>query len=185
MRYAIPSLFLGLAVSPAAAQVAVNPVITTPAAWERFSVRVINQTDTPTVAVRVEVPAAVMVLGVEPKSGWTFQVVPSVDSGPAVITWTGGSIRKGEYGEFPFLGRLEAQARQEELVFPVRIQRANGSAAEWRRPRGEPYEAPRVEIAGTVRVSPAGQLVMAGAAIGIAILALVVAIANKTGRSEK
>jgi uncharacterized protein YcnI len=182
MRYPISIVLLTLVLEPAHAQVAVNPVVTTPAAWERFSVRVINQTDTPTVTVRVEVPAVVMVLGVEPKTGWTFQVVPSVDSGPSAITWTGGAIRHGEYGEFPFLGRLQPQARQEDLVFPVRIQRENGSVVEWRHQEGEPYAAPRVEIAGTVHISPAGQFMMAGAAMGIAILALVVAVAKGVPR---
>jgi uncharacterized protein YcnI len=178
MKNVILALLLVSAGTPAAAQVAINPVTTTPAAWERFALRVINQTDTPTVSVRLEVPAAVSLLGVEDKPGWTWEKAVMPDSGPTVVTWKGGSVKRGEFAEFPFLGRLKADARQEDLVFPVQIVRASGSAVEWRRGRGEDYAAPRVEVAGTVRISAAGQMVLAGTAIGIALLALVVAIAR-------
>jgi uncharacterized protein YcnI len=171
---------------PAAAQVAISPTTTTPAAWERFALRVINQTDTPTVAVRIEVPAAVMVLGVEPVTGWTFETAQSPDSGPTTITWRGGMVKKGEYGEFPFLGRLKADARREVIVMPVQIERQNGSVVEWRRRANEPYPAPRVDVAGTVRVSASGALMMGALAMGVAILALILTIASnarKPGRS--
>lgn len=159
------------------AQVSVSPQVTTPAAWERFAVRVINQTDTATVAVQVEVPEIIMVLGVEPKAGWTIQSVPPTDSTGQVISWTGGAVTKGQYGEFAFLGRLEANAKREDLGFPVRIQRANGSVVEWRRRPGEPYAAPRVQIAGTVSISSSGQMALSGAALGLAIVAIIIAVA--------
>ncbi len=186
MRTIIYCLTLTLLASPAAAQVAINPTTTTPASWERFALRVINQTDTPTVAVRLEVPAVIMVLGVEPKSGWIVDVTATQapDSAPTVITWRGGSVKRGEYGEFPFLGRLQATARQEDIVMPVRIERANGSVVEWRRGRGESYAAPRVEVAGTTRVSSAGSMVMSGLAVGIAILALVIALAARAAKAR-
>jgi uncharacterized protein YcnI len=178
MKKLILCTAVALVATPLRAQVAINPVTTTPAAWERFALRVINQTDTPTVQVRLEVPSAISLLGVEAKIGWIWETAATPDSGPTVITWKGGTVKRGEYGEFPFLGRLKADARQEDLVFPVQIVRASGSAVEWRRGRGEDYAAPRVEVAGTVRVSAAGQMVLAGTAIGIALLALVFAIAR-------
>jgi hypothetical protein len=140
---------------------------------------VINQTDTPTVAVRLEVPAAISVLGVEPLQNWIFETGSLPDSGPTVINWRGGSVRRGEFGEFVFLGRLKGDARQEDLVFPVRIERANGSVVEWRRGRGEDYAAPRVEVAGTVRISTTGQIFLSVLAMGIAMVAVVLAIAAR------
>ncbi len=160
------------------AQVAINPLNTTPAAWEKFGLRVFNQTDTPTVAVRLDVPAAMMVLGVANEPGWTFEVTQGQDSAPAVIRWKGGQIRRGEYVEFSFLGRLKADSRQEDLVFGAAIDRASGSTVEWRAPEGQDYAAPRVRVAGTVRVSGAGTMVMAGLGIGLAMVALVIALAR-------
>ncbi|MBI4501959.1 MAG: DUF1775 domain-containing protein [Gemmatimonadetes bacterium] len=182
MRFTIAILILALMATPATAQVAIAPSTTEPASWERFSLRIINQTDTPTVSVQLEVPAAISVLGVDPRAGWAFETAVTPDSGPTVITWRGGQVRRGEFGEFVFLGRLKADARQEELVFPVKIERANGSVVEWRNRRGEDYAAPRVEVAGTVRVSAAGQILLAGLALGVAIVALVVAIAGRVPR---
>lgn len=176
MKYAISFLAM-LAAAPAVAQVGVTPQITTPAAWERFAVRVINQTDTATVAVRVEVPEVIMILGIEPKPGWTIQTSAASDTIRQAISWTGGSLTKGQFGEFAFLGRLDANAKKDDLAFPVRIQRANGSVVEWRRRPGEPYAAPRVEIAGTVSISSTGLIAMAGAAMGLAIVAIVIAVA--------
>jgi uncharacterized protein YcnI len=181
MRYVIAALAL-LPLSSASAQVAISPLTTMPAAWERFGLRVINQTDTPTVAVRIEVPSALTFLGIEPRTGWTTDITQLPDSGPTVITWRGGAIKKGEYGEFPFLGRLKADARQEDLVFPVRIERANGSVVEWRHPEGQDYAAPRVEVVGTVRVTTGAAVMMAGLSLGVGLLALVVAIARGAPR---
>jgi uncharacterized protein YcnI len=161
------------------AQVAINPTTTTPAAWERFVVRVINQTDTPTVAVQVEVPSALAVLGIEPKAGWSFETTQKPDSGPTVITWRGGTLKRGEFGEFPFLGRTRGDAKQEVLVFPVKIERANGSSVEWRKGIGEDYQAPRAEIVGSVTVSPSATIMVSALALGVAMIALVVAIAKK------
>ena len=164
------------------AQVAIVPTTTTPAAWERYAVRVINQTDTPTVAVQVEVPSAMSVLGIEPRSGWSFETTQKPDSGPTVITWKGGSIKRGEYAEFPFLGRVAGDAKQEVLVMPVRIERANGSNVEWRKGIGEAYQAPRVEIVGSVTVSHSATIMVSAMALGVALIALAVAIAKKAPR---
>lgn len=176
MRYVI-LLVATLAAAPAAAQVAVSPQVTTPAEWERYSIRVINQTDTATVAVRVEVPEVIQILGVEPRPGWVVQTQPATDTTRQSISWTGGSVTRGQFGEFAFLGRLEANAKKGDMTFPVRIERANGSVVEWRRRPGEPYAAPRVNIAGSVSISQTGSIAMAGAAVGLAIIAIILAIA--------
>jgi uncharacterized protein YcnI len=182
MRSILTTLVVLFSGTPVLAQVGLVPTTTSPAVWERYGLRVINQTDTATVAVRVEVPSAIMFLGTEPKSGWTTEVTQLPDSGPTVVTWRGSSIKKGEYAEFPFLGRLKADSRQEDLVFPVKIERANGSSVEWRHQKGEPYAAPRVEVAGTVSVTPGAAVMLSGLSLGVAILALVVAIARGGSR---
>jgi len=179
MRYAIVALATVLA-GPAAAQVMVSPQVTTPASWERYAIRVINQTDTATVSVRVEVPEIIFLLGVEPKAGWTVQVIPATDSTRQAVSWTGGSVTRGQFSEFAILGRLDPNAKREPLGFPVRIQRANGSVVEWRGRFGEPYAAPRVEIKGSVAISQSGAIAMAASGIALGILAIIIAVALGT-----
>ena len=163
--------------APVEAQVGISPSSTAPAAWERFAIRVMNQTDTATVQVRVQVPSVILILGVQPMAGWSVETTPATDTLSQSITWSGGKLTKGQFDEFAFLGRLDPNAKPEDLGFPVRIQRANGSVVEWRRQPGEDYAAPRVQIVGTATISPTGQVAMAGAALGFAIIAIVFAIA--------
>ena len=165
------------------AQVSLHPPTAKPAAWERFALRVVNGTDTPTVAVRLVVPEAITVLGVEPIPDWTFALIPATDTSPQAIEWKGAVLERGEYREFAFLGRVAGDARQRDLVFPVRLTRANGSVVEWVRARGSPRPPPTVKIVGTTEISVWATFALAGAAVGIAALALVVAFAK--GRREE
>lgn len=176
-------LVIGLALGAAAprllpAQVVLNPSSVTPAAFERFAFRVVNQSDTPTVAIQVTVPEAIQVLGVNAPAGWTAQLKPASDTGAPVIQWSGGELTRGGFTEFAFLGRIAADARPgSELVFPVRLTRANGSTANWA--WGGNARPPTAAIVGITNVSAAGAFALAGAATGLAILALVLALTRR------
>ncbi len=166
------------AVRPLPAQVALDPASVTPAAWERFTLRVVNQTDTPTVAVRITLPEAIQVLGVAAPPGFTARIEPATDSSAPVVEWSGGRVDRGAFYEFTFLGRVAPDARPgAELVFPVRLTRASGSTIEWA--RGGAGRPPTVSIQGTTAVSAAGAFALAGAATGLAILALVLALVRR------
>ena len=160
------------------AQVDLDPPTVKPAAWERFALRVVNQTDTAFTRVRLMVPEALMVLGVEPIAGWTFEVVATTDTSPQYIEWSGGDHVRGEYREYAFFGRLPPDARRNELVFPVQLTRSNGSVVEWNR-RGDPGRAPTVQIVGTTGVTAWGAVGLAGVAVGIAVIALALAVAGR------
>jgi uncharacterized protein YcnI len=182
-KLAWADLLVGLALGAAApaglpAQVVVNPGTVTPAAFERFAFRVVNQSDTPTVAVRVTVPEAIQVLGVNAPAGWTALLTPATDSAAPIIEWSGGRLERGAYDEFAFLGRVAADAKPgSELIFPVRLTRANGATADWA--WGGDARPPSVTIVGVTTVSAAGAFALAGAATGLAILALVLALVRK------
>lgn len=167
--------------APAAliAQVAVHPLVTSPGSWERFSIRVANQWETPVTGVEVTVPPAVTILGVEPVSGWIVTRRPMTDSSASTIRWDGGTVGRGEYLEFSFLGRVAGDARQTELVFPVTLFRADGEEVSWSSPPGRERPAPRVRIVGTTQLSPWGSLALAGAAFVVAVLALIVALSGR------
>ncbi len=160
------------------AQVDIDPTTVKPAAWERFALRVVNQTDTAFTLVRLTVPEAVMILGVEPLPGWTFTLIAASDTSPQSIEWSEGRHLRGEYREYAFFGRIPADARQRELVFPVALTRASGSVVEWNR-RRETGAPPTVQIVGTTGISPWASMALAGGAAGIAILALALAAAGR------
>ncbi len=174
------TLFLVLAttatsVSRLQAQVDIDPATVKPAAWERFALRVVNQTDTAFTRVRLTVPEAVMILGVEPLPGWTFTLIAASDTSPQSIEWSEGSHLRGEYREYAFFGRIPADAKRRELVFPVALTRASGSVVEWNR-RRETGAPPTVQIVGTTGITPWASMALAGVAVGIAILALALAV---------
>ena len=177
------TLFLVLAttamsVSRLQAQVDLDPTTVKPAAWERFALRVVNQTDTAFTRVRLTVPEVIMILGVEPLPGWTFALIAASDTSPQSIEWSEGSHLRGEYREYAFFGRIPADAKRRELVFPVALTRASGSVVEWNR-RRETGAPPTVQIVGTTGISPWASMALAGGAAGIAILALALAVSRK------
>ena len=160
------------------AQIALHPASVTPAAFQRFALRVVNQTDTPTVGVRVTLPEAIQVLGVNAPAGWTARLTPATDSAAPVVEWSGGSLVRGGYEDFALLGRVAADARPgSELVFPVRLTRAGGGTMDWA--QGGAGRPPTVAIEGTAVVTSAGAFALAGAATGLSILALVLALTRR------
>ncbi len=168
------SLALAAAASdPAAAQVAIDPPTTTPAAWERFAVRVVGVGDTTVVGVEVTLPDAVTLLGVQPmEGGWSAETAPPTASAPARVRWTGGELTTGTFREFAFLGRVIGDAREKALVFPVRLTDAGGGVR-------DPQPAPRVQLVGTTQLSARGAVAMAAVAIALGVVALALAISAR------
>ncbi len=178
-RSRLGALTLSLLLATAAqAQVDLHPSTVKPAAWERFALRAINQTDTAFVAVRLTVPEAIMILGVEPLPGWEFRLIAGSDTTPQIIEWSGGELLRGEFLEFAFFGRRPGDARRRELVFPVHLTRASGSVVAWDRRSGG-GEAPTVRILGTTTVTGWAALALAGVAVGVSALALALAVSRR------
>lgn len=172
------------AASQLAAQVDVYPRSIEPLEWERITVRVVNNTSMPTVGVRVLVPEVVGILGVEDKVGWDYHVLRASDTAPQSIEWRGGAIRNGDFAEFTFLGRVSGDVRRKSLVVPVTITRADGSTVSFGG-AGSDRAAPTIQIAGSTRVTVWGSLALAGVAVGIAILALALAVSNRGARDNR
>jgi uncharacterized protein YcnI len=164
-----------VAFAPAlAAQVTIAPATFVPGQRDRLAVRVATRADSPIVAVRVEVPAALGILGVDAPPGWTARVVAPTDSSPPAIEWHGGRLGHGEFREFAFLAQLGFDARRRTLVFPVETRSADGTIRRWR--TGGDGPAPTVQIRGATVVTPGGAFAFAAAAFGLAALALVLAL---------
>lgn len=160
--------------APLGAQVSITPRTVEPADLVRFAVQVANPTDTADVAVRVEVPEALAILGCDAPPGWTARLVAASDSTPQAIEWSAGRLARREFREFAFFARLGANATRTTLRFPVRISRADGSVREWR--LGGYGQAPEVEITGDVGLTTGAAFTLAAAAIGLAALAIGLAL---------
>ncbi len=157
-----------------AAQVAIAPATLVPGQRDRFAVRVATRADSPIVAVRVEVPAALGILGVDAPPGWTARVVAPTDSSPPAIEWQGGRLETAGFREFAFFAQLGFDARRRALVFPVETRSADGTVRRWR--TGGDGPAPTVQIRGATMVTAGGAFAFAAAAFGLAALALVLAL---------
>ncbi len=170
-------LFLTAALAAAptlSAQVTIAPRTVQPADLVRFGVLVANPLDEAVVAVRVEIPEALAILGVDAPPGWVALVTAATDSTPQAITWDGGQLVRGGFREFTFFTRLAATARRTTLVFPVRLSRADGTVRDWR--RGGEGQAPTVEVRGSVGLTVGGAFTLAAAALGLAALATALAL---------
>lgn len=168
-----------LAVRAAAAQVSVSPPAIRPAAWERIALRVVNQTESPIVEIRWTVPEAIQVLGVDAPDGWIFWIDRATDSTAQQVGFSGGGVDRWELEEFSLMGRLVADSRQDELVFPVTVLRADGSETVWARTSGAQGLPPVMNVAGTTEVSTWAVFAAAGGAFGLAVLALAVSLAKR------
>jgi len=168
-----------LAARPLAAQVSIAPATVAPATFERFALRVANPDSSPVTAVRLEVPAVLTVLGVDVPAGWTWHLTPATDTSATTIVWVGGSLPQGEFREFAVLARLAADARQLTLVFPARLDHADGRAVAFT--RGGDAPPPAMTIRGTTDVSARGAVALGGGALGVAVLALALALHRRRG----
>lgn len=178
-RRALLALALGAGTSGSlAAQVMLVPPSVTPASWERFALRVANQSDTPIVQVRLAVPEAVQVLGVAAPAGWSARLIPAGEASAPGIEWSGGRLARGQFDEFAFLGRVAGDARPgAELIFPAEVMRAGGATVRWSRGGNGP--PPAVTVRGAATISPTGAFALAGAAVGLAVLALVLGLVRR------
>ena len=169
--------------TPLAAQVAIHPTTVEPASWERYALRVVNQQDLAVVRVRLEVPDALTVVGVESPGGWTGVVTVATDSTPQAITWDGAVLSQGGLREFAFMARLQGDARRKTLVFPVHLMRDDGSERRWGRGPGD-AAPPTVQIRGSTGMTAWGAAALAGGAMGVAVLALFLALSRCAGAAR-
>jgi uncharacterized protein YcnI len=135
---------LALAAMAAQAHVTVWPKTSSVGAYEKYSVRVPNEKDSPTVRVELEYPAAITALYFERKAGWTVE--HRRDSKGKIIStvWTGGSIAPEEFAEFQIIARNPAQAG--ELVWKAVQFHVDGSRSEWTSGEDSPTPAPRTSV---------------------------------------
>lgn len=171
---------LGLGVPGAlGAQVSVAPSAVEPAGFERLALRVANPDPSPVTLVRIEIPEVLTVLGVDAPVGWAWRLTAATDTSAAAVEWSGDSLAQGAFREFAVLVRLASDVRDVTLVLPVRVEHADGRVVTWtRNGDGRP---PTVSIRATTGMSARGAVALAGGALGVAALALALALHRRAG----
>ncbi len=164
----------------AVAQVTMQPSAVAPGATERFAVHVVNPLDSPFVAIRLEVPADIEILGVRPWPEWPFTLEPSADGGE-LIEWRGGWVASGELQEFVFLGRLRTDVDGDAVAFPVHLTRVGGAVESWVGSGANP--APRVLVDRIPELTTEGTTMLGMVAIVVSFAALALAIAARFRRN--
>lgn len=139
---------------PAAAHVSVNPNTAVKGSYAKLTFRVPNERDVDTtkIAVKFDLEHPIASVSVKPKPGWTYAVTKAklpkplevhgttITEGVSVITWSGGTIKPGEFDEFDVSGG-PLPSDVDQLLFPTVQTYADGQDVSWIDPpaaAGEP-----------------------------------------------
>ncbi|TXK85503.1 YcnI family protein [Paenibacillus sp. N3.4] len=116
----------------ASAHVVVYPKESTQGSYEKFTVRVPNEKDIPTVKVEVKFPLdSVAISRFEPKAGWTYELAKDSAGKITGVTWnaTGDGLSSTEFGDFSMQGKVADTATQ--IVWKAYQTYKDGSVVEW------------------------------------------------------
>lgn len=138
----------------ATAHVSVLPESLAVGSEAKLTFRVPVEREVATTRLEISFPEDLEVLLVQPKPGWTYEVVRDSSGRITGVIWSGGQIRPGEFDEFTVLVRIPAQEGQ--LAFTARQTYADGQVVTW-----EGDEAPVVLI-----TAQAAQRLAGGSATG-------------------
>ncbi len=102
MRIALAAALIVVLATDARAHVIVVPDESEAGGWERYTVLVPTEKQSPTVRVAVRLPAGMEVIAVETKPGWEGRYEP-FPLGSSRVEWNGGRIPVGGFVSFEFL----------------------------------------------------------------------------------
>jgi uncharacterized protein YcnI len=127
----------------AAAHVTINPREWEAGGFARFAVRVPNERDNAdTTEVTVRFPQSIISASFQPVPGWERSIEmepldePIEEEGEQItehiasVTWTGGTVKPGEFQEFGVSFRVP-ETPGEDLVFPAIQTYSNGEVVRW------------------------------------------------------
>jgi uncharacterized protein YcnI len=120
-----------LASSIAWGRAVVFPKTSTPGAYEKYSLRVINERDVPTLQVEISFPAGLRVVSFGDVPGWKLQVLTDSTQRITGAVWR-GVLERQHFVEFPFLA-LNPKGSV-SLSWPAYQTYEGGERVEWTSP---------------------------------------------------
>jgi uncharacterized protein YcnI len=130
---AVTALSIALVVcsSLAWARAVVFPKTSAPGAYEKYSLRVINERDVPTIRVEIRFPESLRVISFGDVPGWKLQVLKDSAQRITGAVWT-GVLEKQHFVEFPFLALNPKGSTS--LSWPTYQTYQGGEIVEWTSP---------------------------------------------------
>ncbi len=172
-RSAAPiALLIAMAPGIARAHAVVYPERTTPHTYEKFTLRVPNERDRPTLRVELAFPAAVDVVSFGEVAGWTLQVARDERGRVVRAAWT-GRLPAERFVEFPFIAVTPEEAGR--IVWPAVQVYEGGERVEWTGPEGSEAPASITVVEGEGS-GGAPALWLAAGAVLLALLSLGIAL---------
>ena len=165
-------LFVALLPIVLCAHAVVSPGSSRPGAYERYVLRVPNESDVATVRVEIRFPSEVRVISFLDVPGWQLQATMDSSGRAISATWT-GSLPPERFVEFPFVGVNPTFGTQ--VSWPVVQTYANGQRVEWSGPPGSDAPASVTQISGGSTVGSLLPTILAAVALLVAVISLAVA----------
>ncbi|WP_282941198.1 YcnI family protein [Paenibacillus sp. RC67] len=125
-------LFTMLGGGIASAHVTVLPSESVQGSYEKFTVRVPNEKDIPTVKVEVKFQLdSVSISRFEPKPGWKYDLTKDASGKITAVTWTatGDGLSATEFGDFNMQGKVADNATS--INWKAYQTYKDGSVVEW------------------------------------------------------
>jgi uncharacterized protein YcnI len=120
-----------LACSLIGARAVVFPKTSTPGAYEKYSLRVMNERDIPTLQVEITFPAGLRVVSFGDVPGWKLQVLTDSTQRITGAVWR-GVLERQHFVEFPFLALNPKDSIS--LSWPTYQTYEGGERVEWTSP---------------------------------------------------
>lgn len=161
------------------AHAVVSPGVSRPGAYERYVLRVPNESDVPTVRIEIRFPDAVRVISFMDVPGWRIEATMDSTDRAVSVVWT-GSLPPARFVELPFIAVNPTSPTK--VTWPVTQTYANGQRVEWAGPPGSDQPASVTEIAtaavsaASPRQSPATSKVLSWTAIVLGAVAVMMSL---------
>ena len=139
-----PLIVFALTAVIAQAHVTVLPRESTLGATEKYTMRVPNEKNVPTVRLEAEFPPAADITSITEKTGWKIEVKKDSTGKITGAIWSGSSIAPRDIVEFGFQARNSSEAT--ELVWKVVQFYEDGTRSEWTGPKGSRSPAPVTQL---------------------------------------
>jgi uncharacterized protein YcnI len=162
------------------AHAVVMPAASKPGMYERYVLRVPNESDNPTVRIVIRFPAEVRVISFAEVPGWRLAATWDSTGRASSATWT-GTLPPERFVEFPFVAVNPKGPGN--ITWPVTQTYANGQHVEWIGPRNSENPASITVIATESAVPKWLPTAVAALALLVALLAFMSASRRPPGVS--
>ncbi|XRG78643.1 DUF1775 domain-containing protein [Rossellomorea sp. GAMAL-10_SWC] len=101
--FAMTMIYTGIA----SAHVVVNPKISTPGAWETYTMKVPSEKEIATTKVTLKIPSKFEFVSYQPVSGWKFSETKDANGVVTSVTWSAENdgIQAGQFQQFVFMAK--------------------------------------------------------------------------------